>query len=101
MTERAVQGITISETADGVAIEVPDGRWEGNAAEAERLLTRLHYALERARPGTNIASMFLNGQLWGGKFIEADRRTAIRDMGLLIDQLAKYVASLDEDEDRP
>lgn len=101
MTELPVEGITIDDAGTRVIIEVRGGRWEGNAAEAERLLTRLQYVLARARPGTNIASMFLNGQLWGAKFIETDRQAAIREMRVLVDQLATYVASVDEDTDDP
>jgi len=97
MTEPEVEEITIKDAGDRVVIEAPEGRWEGSAAEAERLLTRLHYVLARARPGTNIASMFVDGKLWGGKVIETDRRTAIREMRVLIDQLARKIASLDED----
>lgn len=99
MTERPVEGITIEDAGDRVVIQVREGRWEGNAAEAERLLSRLHYVLARARPGTNIASMFLNGKLWGAKFVERDPRTAIREMRVLVDQLAEHVASVDDDPD--
>lgn len=102
MTEGAPDGITVSNEDERVVIEVRDGRWEGSPAEAERLLTRLHYVLARARPGTNIASVFLNGQLWGGKTIETDRDTAVREMQVLIDQLARRIASMnDEDELTP
>ncbi|MEA2496899.1 MAG: hypothetical protein QOJ29_4810 [Thermoleophilaceae bacterium] len=97
MTEPAVEGITITDAGDRVVVEARDGRWEGSAAEAERLITRLHYVLARARPGTNIASIFVDGKLWGGKVIETDRRAAIREMRVLIDHLARKVASLDED----
>ena len=100
MTE-PVEGITIVDEGDRVVIQVPEGRWEGNAAEAERLPTRLQYVLARARPGTNIASVFLNDQLWGGKFIETNRRAAIENMRILIDQLATRVASLEEEADDP
>lgn len=99
MTERRVEGIIIDDDGDRVVIRVPDCRWEGSASEAERLLTRLHYVLARARPGTNIASMFLNGQLWGGKVVETDRADAIHEMRILIDQLALKVTSLQEDEE--
>ncbi|HEX8054657.1 MAG TPA: hypothetical protein VF517_16845 [Thermoleophilaceae bacterium] len=95
MTERPVEGINITEVGDRVVIEVDNGRWEGTAAQAEQLLTRLHYVLARARPDTNIASIFLNGELWGGKFTETDSQAAIRKMRHTIDQLADYVASLE------
>lgn len=91
------QAIEIFEEGDRVVVEVEGGRWEGSPAEAERLLTRLHYVLDRARPGTNIASLFVNGQLWGGKAIETDRRAAIRAMRILVDQLAEHVRALEED----
>ena len=94
-----VEGITIREDGDRVVIEVPNGRWEGSAIEAEHLLTLLHYVIARARPGTNIASLFLNDRLWGGKSIETDRRMAIRDMRAAIQQLADYLDSLDVDGD--
>jgi hypothetical protein len=97
VTEPTIDGINISVNGDRVAIAVPDGRWEGSAAEAERLLTSLHYALDRARPGTNIGSMFINGQLWGGKFIEQDRTAAVSEMRSLIDQLASKIADLEDD----
>ncbi len=100
MTEPRVEGITIVDSGDRVVIEVPEGRWEGSAGEAERLLTRLHYVLARARPGTSIASMFVDGTLWGGKVVEADRRTAVHEMRLLIEQLARKIASMDEDADK-
>ena len=99
MTERPLEGISISEAGDRVVIQVSAGRWEGSAAEAERILTALHYVIAKARPGTNIASLFLNDQLRGGKVIETDRRTAIREMRNVMDQLSRYVASLEEDVD--
>jgi hypothetical protein len=89
MTGPGVEGITITDAGDRVVIEAPQGRWEGSAGEAERLLTSLHYVLARARPGTNIASMFVDGKLWGGKVVETDRRAAIREMRVLVDQLAR------------
>ncbi len=52
MTEPTVEGIRNEEHCERVVIEVPGGRGEGSAADAERLLTRLHYVLGRARPGT-------------------------------------------------
>ena len=97
MTGQQLEGITISDAPDRVVIEVAGGRWEGSAAEAERLLTHLHYVLARARPGTNIASMFLDGTLWGSKFIATDRRTAIREMRDLVDQLARKIESFEDD----
>ncbi len=97
MTDPQVEGIVITNDGDRVVIEASEGRWEGTAAEAERLVTRLHYVLDRARPGTNIASMFLNGTLWGGvKFIEEDRLAAIREMKALIDGLANKLRSLED-----
>lgn len=99
MPEGSVPGITITNDGDNVVIEVEGGRWEGSAAQAERLLTALPYALNRARPGTNIASLFLNGQLWGGKAIETDRRAAIRDMREALERLSAYVTRLDEEQD--
>jgi hypothetical protein len=89
-------GIKIEEHGDRVVIDVPGGRWEGSAAEAERLITRLHYVLARARPGTNIVSMFVNGQLWGGKIIETDPERALEDVRQVVDQLAAHVAKLAE-----
>jgi len=96
MPEPEIDGISITDVGDRVIIEVAQRRWEGSASEAERLLTRMHYVLARARPGTNIASMFLGGTLWGGKFIEEDRAQAIREMRSLIDQLSERVAALEE-----
>lgn len=98
MTEPAVGGIDIFEDGDRVVVEVERGRWEGSASDAERLLTRLHYVLDRARPGTNIASVFLNGQLLGGKSVEQDRRAAVQQMRVLVDQLAEYVRALEDDD---
>lgn len=95
MTEQQISGIIVTDVGDRVVIEIPEGRWEGSASDAERLLTQLHYVLGRARPGTNIASMFLNGRLWGGKTIETNRRAAIDDMRVLIEQLAQKISTLD------
>lgn len=95
MTNRPVEGISIESEGDRVYVEVAGARWEGDAAEAERLLTRLHYVLHRARPDTHIASMFLNGTLWGGKFVESDRDAAVRQMREVIAQLSKRVDLLD------
>jgi hypothetical protein len=94
MTEPSLDGITITEHGDRVLIEVPGGRWEGSASEAERLLTRLHYALARARPGTNIASMFVNGELWGGKTIETDPARALEEVRHLLEELATRIPKL-------
>jgi hypothetical protein len=99
MSEPPVEGITISNEGERVVIEAREGRWEGSAAEAERLLTRLHYILARARPGTNIGSVFLNGRLWGGKVVEKDPAEAIRKMRAVVEQLAQYVASLEDEAD--
>jgi hypothetical protein len=98
MSESPVAGITIQDDGDTVTIEVDGGRWQGSASDAERLLTRLHYVLGRARPGTHIVSLFLDGKLWGGKVIEEDRRVAIREIRAAVDDLARFVASLEEDE---
>lgn len=99
MSEAPVAGISIQDEGDTVAIEVEGGRWQGTPADAERLLTRLHYVLGRARPGTHIVSLFLDGKLWGGKVIEDDRRLAIREIRAAVDDLSRFVASLDEDGD--
>jgi hypothetical protein len=99
MSDSPFEPISIRDDGERVVIEVPDGHWEGSPADAERLVTRLHYVLDRARPGTNIASMFLNGELWGGKFIERDRGTALRDMRFLVDQLSSRLARLEEAEE--
>lgn len=96
-----VEGITITHAGERVIVQIGDATWEGGPREAERLLTRLHYVLNRARPGTNIASVFLNGTLWGGKFIEADPSLAIEDMRVLIEQLERRVASLQAPPDNP
>jgi hypothetical protein len=87
MAEPPVEGITIRNDGDRVIIEVDGARWEGTAREAERLLTRLHYVLGRARPGLGIGSMFLNGTLWGAKFIEPDSDDAIDEMRYVVDRL--------------
>lgn len=80
---------------DRVVIEIPGGRWEGSAGDAERVLTTLFYALARARPGTNVASAFVNGVLWGGKFVETDPERAIELMQSTIERLAARVGSLE------
>jgi hypothetical protein len=95
LTGELPQGITIRTEGDRVQIEIADGLWEGDVGQAERVLTGLHYALERARPGTNIASMFLNGTLWGGKFIESDSEAAIVRMQSLIAGLRDVLDSLE------
>jgi hypothetical protein len=41
--------------------------------------------------------MFLDGTLWGSKFIATDRRTAIREMRDLVDRLARKIESLDDE----
>ena len=96
MTDQGVVGIEIRDNGDRVVIEVPGERWEGSAAEAERLLTRLHYVLGRARPGTNIASVFLNDQLWGGKLIETDPSEAVREMRAFVEALSRHLDALEE-----
>lgn len=101
MSDPAVDGIRIDEHDDRVIIDVPGGRWEGSAAEAERLLTRLHYVLARARPGTNIVSMFVNGQLWGGKTIETDPDRALDDVHQILDQLSAHISKLAEQANPP
>jgi hypothetical protein len=68
----------------------------GERAEAERLLTALHYAVARARPGLNIGSMFVNGKLWGGKFFEEDPAEAARQMRELIARLDERLDSIAE-----
>jgi hypothetical protein len=95
-TEDLVPGIEISQQGATVTIAIGAESWQGSASQAERLLTALHYALNRARPGTNIASVFLNGKLWGGKLIETDEREAIRGMRATVEQLAEFLASLEE-----
>ena len=94
MAEPPIPGIEISSDEDRVVIEIAGGRWEGTAAQAERVLTGLHYALARARPGTNIGSMFLNGTLWGGKFIEPDEGEAALEMRNLLERLEAKLDSL-------
>lgn len=94
------------EHADGrVVIEIAGGRWQGSAGDAERVLTTLYYALARARPGTNIASAFVNGSLWGGKFVETDPDRAIELMRSTIEKLAERVGSVEAqrpaDADKP
>lgn len=101
MTEPTIDGIRIAEHGDRVIIDVPGGRWEGSAAEAERLLTRLHYVIARARPGTNIVSMFVNGKLWGGKTIETEPARALDDASRILDQLSAQIPKLAEQGDRP
>jgi hypothetical protein len=98
MTQSPPEDIEIRDNGDRIVIEIPEGHWEGTPAAAERLLTRLHYVLGRARPGTNIASMFVNGQLWGGKFIETNRHEALHDMRFLVDQLSSRLARLEREE---
>lgn len=94
MSELGVDGISIEERGRRVIIDVPGGHWEGSAAEAERLLTRLHYVLARARPGTNIVSMFVNGQLWGGKTVETDAERALEDVQHILEQLSVRATTL-------
>lgn len=94
--ERGVEGISIEEVGDRVIIDVSGGHWEGSAAEAERLLTRLHYALARTRPGTNIVSMFVNGELWGGKTIETDPAQALADVRYILERLQAQIPRLEE-----
>ena len=99
MTESPVNGIQIDHSGDQVFIRIGEERWEGDARQAEKLLTRLHYVLGRARPGTHIASMFLNGGLWGAKFDEPDGEAAIRKMRELIRQLEARVGQLEAQAD--
>jgi hypothetical protein len=101
MSEPTVDDIRVEERGDRVIIDVPGGHWEGSAAEAERLLTRLHYVLARARPGTNIVSMFVNGELWGGKTIETDRDRALDDVHKILHQLSAHIPKLAEQANRP
>lgn len=100
MSELPVDGISIEDRGDRVIVDVRGGRWEGSAAEAERLLTRLHHVLARARPGTNIVSMFVNGQLWGGKTIETDPARALDDVGQILDELSAQIPKLAEHASR-
>ncbi|MDQ6804656.1 MAG: hypothetical protein M3065_06750 [Actinomycetota bacterium] len=101
MTEPPVDGITIQEHGDRVRIDVGGGHWEGSAAEAERLLTHLHYVIARARPGTNIVSMFVNGKLWGGKAIENDPARALDDVSHMLDQLSAEIPKLADQANTP
>ena len=101
MSEPTLDGIRIETRGDRVIVNVPGGRWQGNAAEAERLLTSLHYALARARPGTNIVSMFVNGKLWGGKTIETDPGRALDDVRQMLDQLSVHIPKLAEQMNSP
>lgn len=94
MSELSRAGIDIRDDGDRVVVEVPGGRWEGSAAEAERLLTHLHYVLGRARPGTNIVSVFVNDALWGGKTIQPDPEAALEDVKQLVDDLSARVDKL-------
>lgn len=87
----------VAETKSGpdrVTISIDGSEWDGTAAQAERVLTGLHYALARARPGINIGSMLVNGSLWGGKFIEADEEEAVRLMRTLVAQLGEHLEGL-------
>lgn len=101
MSQPPVQGISIEEDGHRIVIDVPGGRWEGTAAQAERLLTRLHYVLARARPGTNIVSMFVNGGLWGGKTIEPDPVRALDDVRQILEQLSAHTLKLAEQASQP
>jgi hypothetical protein len=94
MSEPQVAGIRIHNEGDRVVIEVTGERWEGNARDAERLLTRLHYVLGRARPGTTIASVFVNGTLWGGKTLENDVESALDDARQLLADLSAQIDRL-------
>lgn len=87
-------GIEIEADGDRVRITVADSIWEGDAGQVERLLSGLHYALARARPGTGIGSMFLNDQLWGAKFVEGDKEQSIRLMSELVDQMREQLQSM-------
>jgi hypothetical protein len=92
----SLAGIEIESAGERVRITVADGIWEGDSAQVERLLSGLHYALARARPGTGIGSMFLNDHLWGAKFVERDREQSIRLMMDLIDQMREQLRSMTE-----
>lgn len=92
----SVEGVNIGHANDRVVIEVAGGRWEGSAADAEKLLTRLHYVLDRARPGTTIVSMFVNGQLWGGKSLETDPVRAVEDARHMLEELEAHLPRLAE-----
>jgi hypothetical protein len=91
-----LEGITVDNQGDRVVIEVEGGHWEGDPVAAERLLTGLHYALGRARPGTNIVSMFVDGKLWGGKTVQTDPARAMDDVRTLVEQLSRHTAKLAE-----
>lgn len=101
MTEPTIEGIRIADQGDRVIIDVPGGRWEGSAGEAERLLTSLHYVIGRVRPGTNIVSMFVNGSLWGGKTIEVEPARALDAAQRILDQLSAQIPQLAEQANRP
>lgn len=101
VTEPPVDGIRIEDDGDRVVVDVRDGRWVGSAAEAERLLTGLHYAIARARPGTTIVSMFVNGKLWGGKTIETETSRAVDDASRILDQLSAQIQKIAGQSDRP
>ena len=94
MANRPVEGISIQDSDGRVIIEIPGGQWEGEASEAERLLTTLHYALNRARPGTNIVSLFVNGELWGEKVLEDDQEVALEGVGHILARLVDHVEQL-------
>jgi hypothetical protein len=94
MSASPLDGITVTNDGDRVVVEVAGGRWEGSAAEAERLLTGLHYAIGRARPGTTIVSLFLDESLWGAKTVEPDPARALAEARQVLDDLAAHVDRL-------
>lgn len=88
----------IEANGERVRVSIPSGVWEGSPAEAERLLSGLHYTLARARPGTNVGSMFVNGRLWGAKFVEDDPAEAIREMRHLVGLMREKLDSLEAEQ---
>jgi len=101
MADKLPPGIDLHGEEGRVTITVEGGRWEGTPAEAERVLSGLHYALARARPNTHIVSMFINGALWGAKFFERDARLAAEHMGTVVDQLRQRVDALVREPEDP
>jgi hypothetical protein len=89
MAELLPHDIRIESAEGRVTIAVGDVSRQLTAAEAERVLTGLQYAVGRATPGMSLGSIFVNGTLWGAKFVEIDQRAAIHAMQELIDRLAR------------
>lgn len=99
MADGLPEGIRLDSEPDKVVVEIGTARWEGTAAQAERLLSGLHYALGRARPGTAIGSMFVNGGLWGAKVVEDDPDEALEKMQRLVEQMAQRIDTLQAEAD--